>query len=556
MTTHGRVESSRETDVAILGGGLSGLTLALQLKQARPDTAITVLEKRAHPVPEAAHKVGESSLEIGADYFGQVLGLEDHIKAAQLPKYGLRFFFRGRAGEGLHQGLEMGTTRFNPTPSYQFDRGVFENFLAERCRAFGIGFESPCQVTGIELEQGDGRHHIGFRRDGHDGRIRSRWVVDAAGRAGMLKRLLGLESEVAHDINAAWFRVAERVDIEDWYDDPRWRRHGTGEGVRYLSTNHLMGRGYWVWLIPLSSGSTSIGIVADPRIHPLREFNSFERAMAWLGRHEPDCAAAVAAVVGRRPGALQDFLAVKHYSRGCRQVFSADRWALTGDAGVFLDPLYSPGSDFIAMSNSYVCDLVVRQLDGEDVEARGAAHQAVYFSLFENRLSVFQDQYPMFGNMRAMPLKVIWDYSFYWAFFAFLWFNRKLADVEVMGRARPQLERAAVLNRRVQAFLRELDQAERSPAPAGFIDQSEVEVVRSLNRPPPTPLGDEEFLGRLGANLDLMERLAAELVGRARSACPSLAAPRWTLPAPTDHLGQIFSAVGMAPPQACPAPAA
>ena len=48
-------------DVAILGGGLAGLTLALQIKQERPDTSIFIAEKREGPAPEAAFKVGEST---------------------------------------------------------------------------------------------------------------------------------------------------------------------------------------------------------------------------------------------------------------------------------------------------------------------------------------------------------------------------------------------------------------------------------------------------------------------------------------------------------------
>ena len=66
-------------DVAILGGGLAGLTLALQLRQQQPDLSVAVIERRAHPVREAAHKVGESTVEIGAYYFADVLGLRGEV---------------------------------------------------------------------------------------------------------------------------------------------------------------------------------------------------------------------------------------------------------------------------------------------------------------------------------------------------------------------------------------------------------------------------------------------------------------------------------------------
>ena len=70
-------------------------------------------------------------------------------------------------------------------------------------------------------------------------------------------------------------------------------------GERWLSTNHLMGRGYWVWLIPLGSGSTSIGIVADDDLHPYSRINRYERALEWLREFEPQCAAVVEQLRGQ-----------------------------------------------------------------------------------------------------------------------------------------------------------------------------------------------------------------------------------------------------------------
>ena len=127
-----------------------------------------------------------------------------------------------------------------------------------------------------------------------------------------------------------------------------------------------MGAGYWVWLIPLGSGSTSFGIVADAALHPFSRLNRFERAMGWLREFEPQCAE----VVDAHASELEDFLALQHYAHGWTRVFSSDRWALVGEAGVFTDPFYSPGSDFIAIGNDYVTDLILRDARGEDVSRR------------------------------------------------------------------------------------------------------------------------------------------------------------------------------------------
>src|SRR5690348_10581899 len=117
------VQDAPQNDILILGGGLAGLTLALELRARFPDLCIRVLERRAHPVPRAAHKVGESTVEIGAHYFCNVLGLREHLDTEHVRKFGFRFFFsEGRADLDNVTELGVGSTRL--TPSWQLDRGV------------------------------------------------------------------------------------------------------------------------------------------------------------------------------------------------------------------------------------------------------------------------------------------------------------------------------------------------------------------------------------------------------------------------------------------------
>src|SRR5699024_8312682 len=186
------------TDVAILGGGLAGLTLALQLKQARPKLCVTVIERNRHPVPEAAHKVGESTVEIAADYFANVLGLKNHIEREQLRKYGLRFFFHAGDHNDLANAAELGAARLLTVPSYQLDRGIFENHLGERARELGVNFIDGARVTATTLAGDGAPHSVHLERDGEASVIESRWMVDAMSRASRLRRKHDLVEDNGH----------------------------------------------------------------------------------------------------------------------------------------------------------------------------------------------------------------------------------------------------------------------------------------------------------------------------------------------------------------------
>ncbi|MGH8574976.1 MAG: NAD(P)/FAD-dependent oxidoreductase, partial [Gammaproteobacteria bacterium] len=264
-------------DAAVLGGGLAGLCLGLQLRRANPELRVVVADARARPAPEAAFKVGESTVELSAHYFAEVLGLRDHIEQHQLPKFGLRYWFPAGDNRDLTRRLEVGPVVEVATPSYQLDRGRFENELWSRCGEAGVELLDDCRVEGVELGASGAPHVVSLNRAGEASTITARWALDTSGRFGLLKRQLGIATDVEHQVNASWFRLAGGLDLEEWgAHDEEWLERIPKRGMRRLSTNHLMGEGYWVWLIPLASGPVSIGVVADPRFHPYAEIDNLD----------------------------------------------------------------------------------------------------------------------------------------------------------------------------------------------------------------------------------------------------------------------------------------
>ena len=141
----------------------------------------------------------------------------EHMERDQIRKCGLRFWFPAGDNSSIAERIERGPTAHAPVPSWQFDRGRFENYLGERNHEAGIDLFGATRV--VDVEVGDPhRVTIAPRAGGDPTTVTARWIVDASGRSWILKHKLGLLEDNGHVVNSSWFRLAGGLNIEDWAD--------------------------------------------------------------------------------------------------------------------------------------------------------------------------------------------------------------------------------------------------------------------------------------------------------------------------------------------------
>ncbi|PJE17178.1 lycopene cyclase family protein [Mycobacterium sp.] len=497
--------SAPEYDVVIIGGGVAALTLALEILRARPQTRLLVVEPNPYPAPEITHTVGESTVEISAQYLRDRLGLADHLNTAQIRKMGLRMFFSHDGNTDIARRMELGSSSFTAQVTYQIDRGRLENELTRRCLSAGVSIVSG-RVRSVEFGHGNRPHSLSIQDGEAIIHKTARWVADASGRNRALPRQLELRRPNEHNCNAVWLRVAAEIDVGQWSDEPNWQARLI-EGDRAMSTNHLMGEGYWVWLIRLASGATSVGIVADPAFHAFTDFNTLAKAKNWLREHEPQCAAVLADI----DHLIKDFRVMKNYSHGATQVYDGrNRWCVTGDAGIFLDPLYSSGLDLVAIGNGLITDMIVRELDGEDVVGRAGISDSLFRSLTEMWLAIYCNQYILMGSPAVMAAKVIWDIAFYWGFLGLLYSNDRFVSVADDPGVVPHLEGLIALSNRMQQFFREWAAVEDLRPCGGFVDlYAPLNFMVTLHKAMMGRAAD--FTAQFDANALLLRQIAGQL---------------------------------------------
>lgn len=395
-------------DVIVVGGALTGSAVAFELLKRNANFKVLIVESNA------THKrrVGESTVEVSSYFLGRVLGLSEELNRNHISKQGLRFWFANEEVEHFSECSEVGP-KFNVLfPGYQIDRARLDEVMLRKAQERGAKLARPAKVVDITLREGR-EQEVEIDCDGKRSVAKARWVVDASGvRAAIARKNKWIVQNEEHPIATVWSRWKGVTGWDDeslYADSPKWTEAIVG--VRNNATNHLIGKGWWAWWIPLQDGDVSIGVVYDQRLYELGPGERLgERLAAHLRGHP----------MGERLLRNASFTEgdvffrrnISYYSKQ----FAGDGFALVGDAAGFIDPFYSPGLDWVCYGVMATSKLV-----GDALEKREACPKAIEkhnWSFSESYArwfrALYKDKYFYMGDFELMALAFRLDLGFYY----------------------------------------------------------------------------------------------------------------------------------------------
>jgi flavin-dependent dehydrogenase len=440
-------------DVVIVGGALSGGATATLLLRRNPRLRVLILERSQ----AFKRRVGESTVEVSAYFLGRVLDLNDHLQEKHLVKQGLRFWFHNDRTTALDECSETGPGYNVRLPGFQIDRAVLDEEVLSRAVAAGAVLRRPVKVRDIRLAAGGNQEISWETPDGACGIETARWVIDASGVACLLSRKQGwFTPNHAHPTACVWTRWS---GVKNWDSRelatqfPDWA--GRTKAFRNTATNHLVGLGWWAWMIPLKGGDVSIGIVYDQRLVELPAGACLGERMRDL-LHTHPVARELLADASWNAGDV-------HFRRNLAyvsSVFAGEGFALVGDAAAFIDPFYSPGIDWIAYTASATAALVDGCLRGKPKAPRLARHNEQFSRCYQTWFeSIYKDKYYYLGDHELMTLAFRLDLGLYYLGVVSQPFKFGPVALETPSFAAPRTRPAAALitfyNRRLALIARD-----------------------------------------------------------------------------------------------------
>jgi flavin-dependent halogenase len=335
---------SSRAQIAVIGAGPAGATAAALL--ASEGHEVTLFDRAPFP----RHHVGESLQPAAFELLEMHLGLGERMAAAGfVPKYGAVYEWgetRERWSVLFDDRLDGGTDGVSEEDiagyehSWHVDRARFDQLILDEATARGAKLQI---AEALDPVLGEGRvRGLRVRDDAGEREHRCDWLIDASGQRCLLGR--GFDVIRTHD------------DLRATATYGYWQGCGGLEGP--------LGRGAtlivsvpngWVWFIPITEDSTSVGLVSSEgrKVSEADYLAAVESANLPIGR-----------------GALAPDATGERLRHARNWSYMASRtagpgWLMAGDSAGFVDPILSGGVDF-AIRGGCNAALAIAKLVGDD----------------------------------------------------------------------------------------------------------------------------------------------------------------------------------------------